>query len=223
MGCDIICNVVKTEFIFESRLGPLRAMPLGEVAEVFTGYPYRVRGGLEKSPGGAFRILQMRDLTDEHFLNLDSADYIPKAKIHAKYFLKQNDILLVKRGWKSFPVALVEMDLEETVASDHFFVVRPNTTKVLSRFLHWYLNQERTQSSLRAISEGSSVASLSVKNVQQWPIETPEPQIQEKMATLADLKRRHSRLSKELDQKYKKLLEGIAKPTQSTPRKDARA
>ena len=147
-----------------------RTLPLKELAEVSTGYPFRT--GLNDDPSGVIRVIQMRNITFSG-VEWEQAVRVSFEENMRSYFLCSGDILFVMRGGKYYATHIQDVP-QQAVASMHFFRVRIKPKKdVIPEFLAWQLEQAPAQRYYSSVEAGSAQKSLRLADFSEIPIVLP--------------------------------------------------
>lgn len=182
-------------------------MPVGRIrdcADIFSGYTFRVIP--PENPEGTIIFVQLKDV-DQGGCGIvyDNALTISEFDGGGKHFLRQGDILLGSKG-KSTPVIVFEERPQKVVASSAFIIIRPFTKAVNPDYLNWYLQLPVSQHYLQSSKAGATVLNLSIKSVQDWEIDLPSIDTQEKIGKVHRLFQQQSEKQFELIAKERLLL-----------------
>ncbi len=152
---------------------------LHQVAYVQAGYFHRTR--VESSAGGTHRLLQARDVSADTGINLRSAELFSPARKPDLYRVSKGDLLILARGQDRRP-HLVQDDLENTLASSVFHIIRPNCDSVVPGYLAWWLNQPDVQAEINAGSRGTGIGYVSRQHMERIPVRLPPREMQQRIA-----------------------------------------
>lgn len=183
-------------------------LPITALAEIRVGF--LSRKPLESDANGSVHLLQMRDINAFGDFNYETslqANLNPNEL--ARFVVKEADILLVNRG-EPIRAFLITNPLPNTLASAHFFIIRPASNAVIPAFLAWILNQPYAQNYFRKYLAGTSVKMLTLKSLEQLKIAIPPSIIQEKIIHLEQLNYQHKQLSHKLQQKMDFLIKHVS-------------
>lgn len=145
--------------------------PLGALAEIRLGYPFR--GGITGVPGGGAHVVQMKDLSRSGLA--PAAEWLETALPgrSAGHGLADGDILFGARG-TSYCACLVSDPPQGAVASQHMYVIRVKRPhSLLPEFLAWQLNQPPAQRYCVQSAEGSRQLSLRRAVLEALPLRVP--------------------------------------------------
>ena len=116
--------------------------PLGEVARVSTGYPFRRK--VEAEEGGDIVLIQIKDVDSTEGVSEGGTIVLrSEAGKYEKHLLPEGDLLFQSRGSRH-PVAVVEGGVRG-IAATGLLVIRPDHRRVMSNYLAWWLNHPQSQ------------------------------------------------------------------------------
>ena len=145
--------------------------PLGDIADITTGYPFR--SGINDAPSGTVRVIQMRDTSPPATVAWNEAARVEMEKNMEQYLLRDDDILFVMRGGKYYAIHTGSVPCQ-AVASPHFFRVRMLKGQAVEpAFLAWQLNQAQAQRYYSTVEAGSAQKSLRTTDFAELPIVLP--------------------------------------------------
>ncbi|MES2615638.1 MAG: restriction endonuclease subunit S [Bdellovibrionota bacterium] len=185
-----------------------QTLSITALAEIRVGF--LSRKPLDNDVNGSTHLLQMRDLDTSGYFNYKTAlqtNLDPKEL--ARFAVKEADILLMNRS-EPIRAALITNPPPNTLASAHFFIIRPISNEVIPAFLARILNQLYAQNYFRKYLAGTSVKMLTMKSLEQLKIAIPPIAIQEKIIHLEQLNYRHKKLSQQLQQKIDLLIKHVS-------------
>jgi len=160
----------------------------------FAGYSFRNR--VEDEPKGDLRVIQMKDLSDNYSFINSSLTSISSDKINSKLFLKKNDVLFLAKGSNNFAIEYT-LDFPKAIASSAFFVLRPDTNKVVPSYLTWFINQLPVQYYLKENMAGTYIPNINKSAIEGIMIALPSIVIQEKIVLIESLrKQEHALMNK---------------------------
>jgi restriction endonuclease S subunit len=180
---------------------------ISEVAKIRSGYQFRAK--IDIVLDGDIQVIQMKDINTE-YNRLDNSNIL-KTNVEVKeetLLINNGDILFQARGYNNNAV-VVENISEKTIAPSYFFIIRANTSRVLSEYISWYINQKKAQDYLKQNSRGSSIPLISKDVLESLEIIIPPLDIQNKIIQIHNLNYRELALLDELKQKKKILMETL--------------
>ena len=157
-----------------------RTVPLGDIADITTGYPFR--SGINDAPSGTVRVIQMRDTSpptaSSCAVTWEEAARVAMEKNMEQYLLRNNDILFVMRGGRYYAIHAETVPCP-AVASPHFFRVRLKSQAIAPAFLAWQINQAPAQRYYSSVEAGSAQKSLRTADFADLPIVLPPQERQQ--------------------------------------------
>ncbi|HRE41423.1 MAG TPA: restriction endonuclease subunit S [Ignavibacteria bacterium] len=147
---------------------------LSELFSIMTGL------NLRPEKNGDIIYLQSQNFDENGILKSKLMPEVSRMNVNEQYILRPDDIIFAAKGSKNF-AALFEKRNDPAVPSTTFFILRKKSHNVnlKSEFVVWYLNQTQTQIKLKKYITGSSIQSLTKKELGNIYISIPEFKIQE--------------------------------------------
>lgn len=106
------------------------------------GVTLRGRDATRVVPTGSCRFVRIGDISqDGTWLNDQFIRIEPNESVREDLFLFPGDVLFPNRGTRTTAIAWL-LDLPRTLAGAQFFVLRPDTRRVLPEYLAWFLRSE---------------------------------------------------------------------------------
>jgi hypothetical protein len=180
---------------------------LGEVATLRAGYQFRER--FDPDSRGNVAVVQIKDFDEDRRFRPQSLDRARLDKSTDPYRVDQGDVLFLSRGHRLF-AAPIEHPLEDTIATNYFFVLTPKSQRVHYRYLAWYLNQPAFQAELRPFVRGSHMPLVSTSDLEAMWIDIPPLAVQDAIVALDELDRREQRLVGEIRRKRADLIQAVS-------------
>jgi hypothetical protein len=181
--------------------------PLGTVADVSTGFPFRKK--VETEEGGDIALVQIKDFggaegvtaTGSVMLRNDQGKY-------QRYLLRTGDVLFQSRGSR-YPVAVVEPGIRG-IAAAGLHVIRPNSERVLPRYLAWWLSHPNSQAKIRDdLARGTYVPFVSKRELEKFMVPVPSLEVQRRIAELDELRAQERHLRERLGELTQQLVDGV--------------
>ena len=175
------------------------------VAGISTGYTFREK--VHDDPEGDLWVVQMRDVySNTPYIRRDEMIRINSNSIRSASYLQPRDILIASRGYR-FQAISVGEELTQTIASSAFLVVRCNPTKLHPNYLAWYLNQPNHHQRLLSVSTTTSgLFVLRKQELENFDIQVPSIDEQQKIGQLAKLLEREAVLYYSITERRTKLI-----------------
>jgi len=194
-------------------------MRIGEIAQLQAGYQFR--GKVEPDPDGNVAILQIKDIEDRRRLNADTIDRIPFDKPYEQYLVSRGDVLFLSRGHRQFSIA-IEDDLQDTIASGYFYILRLRTNRIRPAYLAWYINQPPFQAQLAPHIQGTHMPFVSQSAFQDLIVPIPPLAVQDTLVALADLAEQEQSILAQLASKRATLIQSMSLAAADNAHSDGR-
>jgi hypothetical protein len=174
-------------------------MKLVDIAKIQSGYISR--GRIKAQAGGAYRLLQARDVDGQNLScttdSLISFNPVLSAK---DWVLRPGDILFMARGACNFAVLLGPLP-GNVLAAACFFIVRARAEGVEPAYLCWYLNQDSAQRYFNTLSgQGVHMPVVRRAVLEQIDVPVPDTGTQKRIIALEVLRAKERQLSDRLYQ-----------------------
>lgn len=177
---------------------------LADIARIQPGYLSRSR--VRSTATGTHRLLQARDISAEDGLRLEGIARFRPERNPDLYRVTSGDILLAARG-QNHSAHLIELELEDVLASNVFYIIRPRVEIVRPSYLAWFLNQREIQAALESASRGTSMGYIARSTLEKLRIVVPTRHVQERIERTIYLWRQRKRLQASLDKKCELLIQ----------------
>jgi hypothetical protein len=177
------------------------------VADIQTGFQFRKK--LEPDSAGDRAVIQIRDFDSELKLNSTELTRVTLGKVAEGNYINKGDVLFLARGYKNW-AALIDEELQSTVAVSHFFVIRPKRDMVLPSYLAWYINQTPAQEFLHSQARrGTHMPLIPISAFRDTPIEVPSIKIQKAIVAVSELAEKEQKLFVALQIKRAQVISAI--------------
>lgn len=178
---------------------------LSDISDIQPGYAFRE--GLQDNTEGSLSVVQMRDLTGDNRLAVNSMARLDLSKVKEGYFLRHNDLVFRSRG-AIRTAAIIDAEVRDTILSFPLIRVRVNSKKATPEYVQWFINNA-AQPYLDSYSEGTSIKMINKKTLADMPIDIPPVDVQKKIVELSAVAETEQRLMRELMGKRGILFQGI--------------
>lgn len=168
----------------------MNSVALKDIASIQLGYSFRE--GISPDAAAPVRVVQMRDLREDHVVDLDNADRV-ELEPRSNQWLRRGDVLVRSRG-ESVTSAIIDAEVGAVIAAAPLLRIRVTSPSILPQYLNWIINQEPSQAYFARNIEGSNVKMISRRALEELPIEVPPIKQQERITQLAGLAAREKRL-----------------------------
>lgn len=149
-------------------LNEAKTTPLGHVADLRLGYPFR--GAVPARATGSVHVVQISDLSRTGLKDRNNLLVTELPSRREPDWLLDQDVLFIARGPHTY-ASLMTAPPPRTVCTPHIYVIRVTQRgRLLPAFLAWQLNQPPAQRYLRQSAEGSHQLSIRRGVLEQTPI-----------------------------------------------------
>jgi len=184
--------------------------PISKLAGIQLGYQFRSKP--EGNENGSVALIQVKDiLPDRSGIDWTAPLLFEPERDPSKALLKEGDVLFMGKGTAPF-ACKVDGLTGPTVAGGMFYILRPDTRRVLPDYLAWVLNDKQTLEKL-LIASGTGVAMpvIKRKELEQLAIPLPSLEAQQRISELQELNRQEMDLMNQLAGQKQILTEGVCK------------
>ena len=188
-------------------LNDAKTRPLGSLAEVQGGHPFR--GSIPEVLRGNTAVIQIRDANPEMPISWNELARTNLDLGKSPNLLRPGDVVFVARGANNYAVCLREVPVQ-VVCSQYFFLLRPREIDLLPDFLAWQINRGPARAYLKSNAEGSDQLSIRRAVLESLPIVVPPISMQRAVIALAEAAAQEKRCLKELLFNREQQLEAIA-------------
>ncbi len=153
---------------------------IGELASIRSGYAFR--GKIESRTDGNIHVFQPKDILDGKLSGSHALIHPSDYKLN-DHLLSKGDILITNKG-TGFNSLLFNGEPAQSVASSSFFVIKVRPDLISSEYLFWFLNEPDVIEGLLKIVGGTSIPTLSKKDLENFEIMVPPKEIQKRITDL---------------------------------------
>ena len=193
---------------------PKNGIPLGGLAEVFTGNQYTLgvfeKNGMLSDQVTGYRILTSSDIEDGivNWRALHPIKY--EDDKFDKYAVMKNDLVVTSKSSRIKTVVVDIEPKEKILVTGGMIIVRPDIKLLDPTYLKIFLDSEQGQNALKAIQKGSTIVTINSKELSTVliPVIDIDKQIKkaqkynEKLSTLYALKQEAKKLEESLKNFY---------------------
>jgi restriction endonuclease S subunit len=181
------------------------------LAEIQIGYQLREKPKADEA--GEIRLIQLKDINASRThlaLSEETVLFDPERSIE-KQLLKEGDVLFMGKGSKPFACPVHGLP-SPAVATGMFFILRPDTKRVLPEYLAWALNREDNLRKL-LVSSGTGVAMPVIRRsvLEEFSIPLPPMETQKIIGELLRLSDEEQELMIELAEQKKTLMQAVCR------------
>jgi hypothetical protein len=181
-------------------------MRLYDIADILVGYLFRER--IEQVENGSYRVIQLRDITEEGTINWDRLVRTELDSEKPTVFIQQGDILFRTKGAHHTAI-LVDRTEHQVTAPAFFYIIRAHADSVLPEFLAWYLNQAPARQYFSEYAAGTGIRHLTRKSLENLEVSIPAFDIQQKIVALNHLNQKEKQLVHAIQKKRQALMDVI--------------
>jgi restriction endonuclease S subunit len=166
-----------------------------------------MRGKAESRKAGNFRLIQIRDMSPDGSINMESLARVAAPAATSDHLLREGDVLLVARGSRNRAWAIGPVE-DQTIAGAQLFQIRPNSS-LLPKYLAWLMNERKTQQYLESHLTGSYIPFLPKEALEKLEIDIPPLETQRKIAELAELANKEQQILEEIKLKRRQVMDEL--------------
>jgi restriction endonuclease S subunit len=189
-----------------SRLMMTATVKLGDIATIRSGVT--MRGSVKPIPRGELGLIQMKDLTEQNRLDLETVYRIADDNIGPTHVLQSGDILFRSRGVTNTAVHLDNIPAD-LVAASPLTVIRVKSRKAHPAYVAWYINHTEGQRQIKRFAMGTSLLSVGVADLRQMKVQLPDLQTQQQIVEVAALAQQEQVLMAQLAEKRSQYLRAV--------------
>ena len=162
------------------------------------GATLRGRDATRPVPAGSYRLVRIGDISqDGTLLNEDFVWIEPRQSVSEELILRSGDVLFPNRGTRTTALAY-RLEQPRTIAGAQFFVLRPETTRVLPEYLAWFLRTEEAANYFGGKRKGTYVQIIERKDLADLKMPLPPLAVQKTIVAAAELAVKERNLSEQL-------------------------
>ena len=159
---------------------------------------FSAKGAIIDELDGTVQVVMAQHLTkgEQYHYRPEHRLKITPPRNGEKYLIKPGDILFMSRGVNNYAV-LIEDIPQPAIAPLTFYILRPRG-EVIPAYLAWCLNQEPAREQISSIRTGAGTPMVPRNGLAEITIPLPPLDVQQQLATFADLQAREAKLLREL-------------------------
>ncbi len=152
------------------------------IVTIQSGYHFKEK--IENDKMGAIQFIQLKDIDEYNRIDYSNLLRNNLPNIRSTQLLEKGDILIKCRGI-SFTSAVVDISIENAVATSHFFVLRiKDRNLIIPEYLSWFLNDAPTQRIIKTGTGGTYMQVLNKKFLENLKIQIPSIALQQKVVKM---------------------------------------
>jgi hypothetical protein len=173
----------------------MRTLSLRRLADVQMGYSFRT--GVESNPSAQVGVIQMKDLGDDHIVDLGSLARVT-LDVRPDLRVREGDVIFRSRGDRP-TCAIVADDPGCTVIAAPLLRLRVTDPRIMPAYLNWLINHPSAQARLARHAEGTYVKMISKRSLEDLEIDVPTLERQRRIVELSRLSARECILRDDRD------------------------
>lgn len=157
--------------------------------------------------GDIFSQIKLKDV-NSGIINYGELETFKSNNVLDKYLLKKGDIIFKAKSGDN-TAALINEDLENTVATSHFLIAtikEEYKNKINTAYITMYLNSEYAQNYFKKHAQGTALAIIKLASFEDLEIEVPALEEQNRLAELYELMLEEKQIVKQLLEQREKQL-----------------
>ncbi len=166
---------------------------------IASGFSFRNK--IENDEKGDLLVIQMKDLHDGYSAIGRNLTRVSSELVGRSYILEEGDVLFIAKGSNNYALEF-NLNLPNVIASSAFFVLRPDSATVSPGYLAWYLNQIDAQRYIKQNTAGTYIPNINMGTVVNMLVEIPSLEVQKKIVTIYQLRKRDRLLNEEIAKKH---------------------
>lgn len=180
---------------------------LSEICTILTGFT--ARGRLEPAEQDGILALQLRDISPDGSIALDSLMRIHLDDVPERYIVRTGDVVFRSRGERNTAAVVDESISEPALAVLPLMILRPNTQLLSGAYLAWAINQEPAQRKFEEEAQGTSLRMVSRTTLEKLAIAVPDFETQHRILQIDALAERERKLAQQLTSKHYELIHRV--------------
>lgn len=139
------------------------------------------------SEGNNYSGIKLKDVNSDGIINYEGLEKFNFDKMNEKYLLKKDDILFKAKSGDN-TAALIDCELDNTVAAAQYIIIRVKDKEELDPgYLAMYLNSEYAQDYFKKHSEGTALSIVKIKSLEDLEIKIIPIEKQKELAKIYKL------------------------------------
>lgn len=175
-------------------------MKLEDICYIQMGYTARKRW--EPADSGGVLALQLRDVSADGEIRLETAQRVERGDIADRYLVRDGDIIFRSRGDRTTATVVSGAGDETVAAVLPLIILRPDRSIVTPDFVAWSINLPASQRHLDSSAQGGNLRMVSKSALDDLRIDVPDLASQKRIVAAASLARREAALTASLAEKH---------------------
>lgn len=144
--------------------------------------PFNIKKSEVKSD---YKLITPSCIKDSKIQSFEYGSVESDKEIHSKYFLVKDDILFQAKGNKSDSI-LIKENIENLLPSTSYFILRPDLTKIVPKYLQWILKTEVAEKYFEKNTSGATIKVIRKNILEDFDFNLPPLEEQKEFATLIE-------------------------------------
>lgn len=162
------------------------------------GATLRGRDATRPDPRGSYRFVRIGDILQNGSLRSDDFLRIePNEQVKEELWLRSGDVLFPNRGTRTTALAF-PLDQPRTIVGQQFFIVRPDSERVLAEYVAWFLRSPEAAAHFDSRRKGTHVQIIQRKDLAELEIPVPPIAVQQILVDTAALALKERELAERL-------------------------
>lgn len=183
----------------------MNQVALKDIADIRSGYTFR--GKAKVKPKSGIRMLQIKDLKDNFEIKNQELLEIQWSGNTRMPTIEYDEIAIIARG-STNNAALMKSDFK-IIPSNQLLILNIKSERVVPEYVCWWLNRPTVQNKLAELHVGTSIPSLSKKELLGLNICLPDIRTQQQIIKLSQLQLQEKVLYERLLKNREIMLEGL--------------
>ena len=179
---------------------------LSELVHIQPGYLSRSR--VRHANAGTHHLLQGKDVSVADGVRLEAAIRFHPERKTRLYNVSRGDVLFTARG-RNHRAYHVDQALSDTLAAATFYILRPDTDRILPGFLAWWLNLPQVQAVIDTVSGGTHISYISRQALENLRIRVPTLAVQHSIQRVLSLWRERNSVRSLIDEKQREYIRAV--------------
>ena len=191
---------------------------LSELVRIQPGY--LSRGRVQSVPDGTHRLLQAKDVSADGGVRLENAVQFRPERNPELYQVCRGDVLVIARG-QEHRAHYIDEDLPDTLVAFSFYILRPDSSRILPSYLAWWLNLPSVQAQINAESRGTGISYISRRGLENLRVQVPTLTVQHDIERILELWNKIKSIRRRLDEKREQQIQMVCQlAVQQTNKKE---
>jgi hypothetical protein len=176
---------------------------LKDIALIQMGYSFRTR--LESTVTGTVYVIQMKDLTDQNFVDSKALMLVDMEKPKEHHLVKSGDLIFRSRGLRTNSAILLD-DPGMAVVAAPLLRIRVKTRVIMTEYLNWFISQKPAQTFFASQAKGTTQRMISKEALEELEVFVPPLDRQKAIVSLASLAEEEQHIMEKLSEKRRQFV-----------------